>query len=179
MSPSRSNTICFPSGLTSTFIHVPSDVSNAIVCVGPYGAVTSHFLLSACCSSTGALAEVEARGAATVSARRSNAAIFFIVSRFRLKAEATGTGLFVLEASPQVPAGDGAIRPPGFGDLADAIGLRTLAQAVQPLDRRHDTQVVDRHHVGAMQPEHQEHLGRPPAEALDLHDRVDHVVVGQ
>ena len=37
MSPSRSNTSVRPSGLTSTFIHVPSFVSNAIVCDGPNG----------------------------------------------------------------------------------------------------------------------------------------------
>ena len=32
-----------PSGLTSTFIHVPSDVSNSSFVVGPSGAATSHF----------------------------------------------------------------------------------------------------------------------------------------
>ncbi len=46
MSPSRSNTICVPSGLTSTFIHVPSLVSKASVVVGPVGSATSHFFAS-------------------------------------------------------------------------------------------------------------------------------------
>src|SRR4051812_41536739 len=50
MSPSRSKTMRCPSGLTSTFIHVPSDVSNSIFCTGPRSAVTSHFLVSACCA---------------------------------------------------------------------------------------------------------------------------------
>src|SRR5688500_12237143 len=42
MSPSRSKTIVRPSGLTSTFIQVPSSVSNSTSLVGPSGAVTSH-----------------------------------------------------------------------------------------------------------------------------------------
>src|SRR5687768_8423482 len=42
MSPSRSKTIVLPSGLTSTFIHVPSLVSNSTSRVGPCFAVTSH-----------------------------------------------------------------------------------------------------------------------------------------
>ena len=37
-----------PSGLTSTFIHVPSDVSNASFVVGPRSAPTSHFFSCAC-----------------------------------------------------------------------------------------------------------------------------------
>ena len=45
MSPSRSKTIVLPSGLTSTFIHVPSDVSNDSVDDSVSGAVMSHLLL--------------------------------------------------------------------------------------------------------------------------------------
>src|SRR5262245_7452043 len=48
MSPSRSKTMRRPSGLTSTFIHVPSEVSNASFSAGPRSAVTSHFLASGC-----------------------------------------------------------------------------------------------------------------------------------
>ena len=41
----------WPSGLTSTFIHVPSDVSNASLCVGPRSSVTSHFgAVGGCCA---------------------------------------------------------------------------------------------------------------------------------
>src|SRR2546426_8765474 len=43
MSPRRSKTICFPSGLTSREIHVPSSVSNSMFEVGPCAAETSHF----------------------------------------------------------------------------------------------------------------------------------------
>jgi hypothetical protein len=42
-SPSRSNTIVLPSGLTSRLIHVPSSVSIATSFVGPGGCSTSHF----------------------------------------------------------------------------------------------------------------------------------------
>src|SRR6266849_5999764 len=43
MSPSRSKTMSFPSGLTSTEIHVPSSVSNSMPVEGPCFAVMSHF----------------------------------------------------------------------------------------------------------------------------------------
>src|SRR5690606_10100245 len=42
MSPSRSNTIHFPSGLTSTLIQVPSSVTKSTSVTGPCAAVTSH-----------------------------------------------------------------------------------------------------------------------------------------
>src|SRR5215510_8436802 len=65
MSPSRSNTIWRPSGLTSTFVHVPSDVSNASFVVGPRSAVTSDFLSSFlssfCCAERGAIASPRRR----------------------------------------------------------------------------------------------------------------------
>ena len=41
-SPSTSKTIVSPSGLTVTFTHVASSVSNRIVCVGPNARATSQ-----------------------------------------------------------------------------------------------------------------------------------------
>lgn len=55
-----------PSGLTSTFIHVPSVVSNDTVLVGPVGVVMSHFSLGACAPE----ATVRRASAATESKRR-------------------------------------------------------------------------------------------------------------
>src|SRR5215216_5683460 len=74
----------------------------------------------------------------------------------------------VIEAAPQVPRGDRAIRPPGFANLADPIPGRPLAQAVHVLYRSHDPQIVNREHVRTMKPEHQEHFRRPAADAPDL-----------
>ena len=44
MSPSKSNTIVFPSGLRSKFIHVPSATVNETSLNVPIGLFTSHFL---------------------------------------------------------------------------------------------------------------------------------------
>src|SRR5262245_28615242 len=127
MSPRRSKTICLPSGLTSTFIHVPSDVSNATFCTGPRSAAMSHFLVSGACPRNVARASVEST---------ANAARFFMAL------------VFVFEASPEIPARDRPVRPPRLRDLPDAIRFRPLPESVEPLDGVHDAEVVDREHVG-------------------------------
>src|SRR5262245_31400893 len=147
MSPSRSNTIWRPSGLTSTFIHVPSEVSNASFCAGPRSAVTSHFLLSVCC----------ARGVTSAHTRTTSVAIVrFIASTLPSAFFGARPGRrrfpvlfdrYVFQAAPQIPARDRAVRAPGLADLLDPIGSRFLAQAVQPMDRVDDSKVVDRQDV--------------------------------
>src|SRR5689334_18586651 len=47
MSPRRSKTIVVPSGETSRFIHVPSSVSNSMVCRGPKSAFLVGLVVSA------------------------------------------------------------------------------------------------------------------------------------
>src|SRR5450756_234004 len=144
MSPRRSNTICRPSGLTSTFIQVPSEVSKVSFWVGPRSALTSHFLTSACC----------ARGCANVASitpptRADIVRIRFMVSAFCL------LPLLILEASPQVPARHGAIRPPGFADFSNPIRVGFLPEPIKTLDGRHDAQVVHRQDVWPAETEHQ------------------------
>src|ERR671920_513474 len=128
MSPRRSNTIWRPSGLTSTFIHVPSDVSNSSFCVGPRSAVTSHFLLSDCWALVSATEKTKTA---------PTARIFFILlsSVFFLRSSFFGR---VLEASPQKPARDRSVGAPDFADLADAIGFRFFSQPIEALNRRDD-----------------------------------------
>src|SRR5262245_30555364 len=200
MSPSRSNTIWRPSGLTSTFIHVPSEVSNASFCAGPRSAVTSHFLLSVCArgvtsaqTRTTSVATVRfiasTLPSAFVSARRGptpgSRALGGAASRRSTPSPRAGRRRFpvldgrVLETPPQIPARDRAVRAPGLADLLDPIGSRFLAQAVQPMDRVDDAKVVDRQDVRPVKAEHEEHLRRPPAESFHLDDGLDDFVVGE
>src|SRR5688572_12354576 len=54
---------------------------------------------------------------------------------------ASGTGLDdrrVVQAAPQIPGCDRAVRPPRFADPPHPIGRRPLAQLVGFLDRRHN-----------------------------------------
>ena len=60
-----------------------------------------------------------------------------------------------------------------------ALRVRLLPQPVEPLHRVHDPEVADRQHVRPVQPEHQEHLGGPAAEALHRRQPFDHHLVGQ
>src|SRR5262245_32022828 len=83
----------------------------------------------------------------------------------------------VVEASAEVPAGDGPIRLPRLANLADAIRRRRLAQPVLTLDRVDDPEVADRQHVGPVQAEHEKHLRGPAADALHLRQRRDHLFV--
>ncbi len=88
-----------------------------------------------------------------------------------------GWMFMALQASPQIPARNRTIRTPGFADLVQPIRRRRLAQAVGLLHGLDDAQVAHRQHVGPVQPEHQEHLRRPAADALHLGQRDDHLVV--
>ena len=54
------------------------------------------------------------------------------------------------------------------------FGVGPLAQSVQPLHRVDDAEIADRQHVGPMQTEHQEHLGRPAPEPFHRHQPLDH-----
>ena len=74
----------------------------------------------------------------------------------------------VVEAAPEIPGRHGSVGPPRLADLAQPLGLRPRAQAIRPLHGDHDPQIADGQHVGPMQPEDQEHLRRPAANALDL-----------
>ncbi len=56
---------------------------------------------------------------------------------------------------------------------------RQRVQPVGPFDRAADAEVADRQHVGALELEHEEHVRRPHAEALDRHELRDRVLVAQ
>ena len=91
---------------------MPSDVSKASFVVGPRSALTSHFLACEVCCARG---DEQGQRDQERQAEADSFHSFLFVG-------------FVFEAAPQVPARDGAIGPPGFPDLADAIGCGLLPQ---------------------------------------------------
>src|SRR6476469_6018555 len=82
-----------------------------------------------------------------------------------------------LETSPEVPGRHRAVRRPRCADLEHALGQRTLAQPIGTLDRLLYPEIELGQHVRSAQPEHQEHLRRPATDALDAHERSNHLVV--
>src|SRR5687767_6389524 len=157
MSPSRSNTTRRPSGLTSTFIHVPSSVSNESGVDGPQSPATSHLSAGFCCAIGGS----RSRDA------RQTVAIFkdSLLDGFLHR--------FVVEAAPKVPGGDRAIRFPRFAELAHPLRGRLLPHAVRALDRIDDPEIADRQDIGSLETEDEEHFRGPAADALDLRQRRD------
>src|SRR5882762_265556 len=83
-----------------------------------------------------------------------------------------------IQALPQIPARKRAVRHPGPGDLLHLRGLGHSAFAVVPADRSLDSEISGGEDVGPPQREHQEHLRRPGADAFDLGQMGDHLVVG-
>ena len=70
------------------------------------------------------------------------------------------------ETRPQVPTGNGSIRPPRLPDFRQALGRRQRAKLIRSLDGFDDAEVPDGQHIRAMQAEHQEHLSRPAPDSL-------------
>ena len=83
-----------------------------------------------------------------------------------------------LQASPQIPAGDRPIRSPGFGDLLHHHRLRPLAFLVVLLDGRLHSVIANRQNIRMPQGKHQEHVGGPDADALDLSEMRNDFVFG-
>ena len=156
----------WPSGLTSTFIHVPSDVSNASFVVGPRSAVTSHFFASAvggCCASVDvSTASGRSEEDAEMQSVHTLGLLQGSLSRLRHRYQ-DATERYGRQASPILR-------------MRSASGF--LRRPIDVLDRVHDAEVANRQHVGPVQAEHEEHFGRPPADALHLRQRGNHLVVG-
>jgi len=83
-----------------------------------------------------------------------------------------------LQASPQIPAGDRPIGSPGFGDLQHHHRLRPLAFLVVLLDGRLHSVIANRQNIRMPQGKHQEHVGGPDADALDLSEMRNDFVFG-
>ena len=69
------------------------------------------------------------------------------------------------------------MRRPQAGEVLERLGVRELRKTVGPLGRPADSQVADGQDVLAAEVEHEEHVGAPPAEALDGGYLSDHLVV--
>jgi hypothetical protein len=82
-------------------------------------------------------------------------------------------------AKPQVAARERAVRAPRLGDLLHGRLIGEIVEPVRAFDRTADAEVADRQHVRAFELEHQEHLRRPHADALDRHQLRRHVLVAQ
>ena len=89
--------------------------------------------------------------------------------------------LFLLPTAPQKPRGDGTIWPPAalFGDLLDLDGGRKMIESTKPLDGAPDAQIADRQHVHTTERKDQKHMRRPNADALDLREHLNYLVVAQ
>src|ERR1035437_642214 len=73
-----------------------------------------------------------------------------------------------VQAPPEIPAGNRAIRSPRLSDLRHHSGLRPLALPVVPLDGRLHAIIANRQNIRMPQGEHQEHVRRPDANPFDL-----------
>src|SRR4051794_35019686 len=74
----------------------------------------------------------------------------------------------VVQRAPQVQAPERAVGAPGLGDSFQIRRARKLVEAVLDLCGAADAEIAGGEHVGTAQVEHQEHLGGPGANALDL-----------
>src|SRR6266851_6827431 len=73
-----------------------------------------------------------------------------------------------IQTLPQIPAGDRAIGRPRFRNLLHYRGLGPLTFLVVLLDGSLHAVVAGREDIRTTQREHQEHVRRPDADALDL-----------
>ena len=85
----------------------------------------------------------------------------------RRSARATGRSGWIVEASPEVPAGDGRPGLPGGGDALHFGGFGKVFERPGALHGGADAEVGRRQDVGAAEGEHEEHLGGPDADAFD------------
>src|SRR4030095_13342668 len=72
----------------------------------------------------------------------------------------------VVETCPEIQAGDGAVGARVLPQPSQTDRRGREAQLICTLDGFDDTEVPHRQDVRPMQPEHQEHLGRPAPDAL-------------
>src|SRR6188508_3413948 len=79
--------------------------------------------------------------------REINARVYMTVTLLRS---------FVVDTRPQVPAGDGAIRPPILAQTSQPNGRRRKTKLICSLDGLHNAKVPDRQHIRPVQTEHQE-----------------------
>jgi hypothetical protein len=84
-----------------------------------------------------------------------------------------------LHRAPQVPRRSRAIRLPALAIGEQRLRLRQVAEAVGKLETLAHAEVIAWQHVGAAQAEHQQHLGRPPADAAHGNEALDQLVVGE
>ena len=73
-----------------------------------------------------------------------------------------------IQTSPQIPAGNRAIRGPWFRDFLHHGGLGPLTLLVVLLDGSLHAVIADRKNVRMPQGEHQKHVSGPDANAFDL-----------
>src|SRR5258705_5395846 len=78
---------------------------------------------------------------------------------------------------PEVPGRDRPIGLPDFSDLQDPFRVRPFPQLVEPLNRVDDAEVAGGEDVPPGEPEHQEHLGGPAAEALHRGEALDYLFI--
>src|SRR5579872_6066604 len=83
-----------------------------------------------------------------------------------------------IQAAPEIPGGDRAIRMPAFGELLDLLRLGKLTQPIGFFDRRADAEVSRRQNVGTAQSEDQKHVGSPNADAFNAREVFDDIVIG-
>src|SRR5258707_10338358 len=92
---------------------------------------------------------------------------------------ARGDRVPLVQAPPQVPAGDAGVRPPRFADLRDTLRRRYATHPVRLLDRVADTKVEIRQYVETAELEHQEHLRCPDADPFHLHEILDDLGIAE
>lgn len=73
-----------------------------------------------------------------------------------------------IQTLPQIPASDGPVRHPRFGDLVHHFGLRPLSFLVVFFHRGLHAIIARGQYVRTAEGEHQEHVRSPNANALDL-----------
>ena len=179
MSPSRSNTICFPSGLTSTFIQVPSDVSKSQLGRRSEVGVDIPLVCGLLLRVRWRDEQCEKRNQRTNGeASAHHWVTSFCVLCSVLCCVICSVTWFIIKTSPQVPARDRPVGPPRFTELPQAFRSRFLSQAIGLLDRVHDPEVADGKDVGALQAEDEEHLRRPATDAFHLRQRGNDLFVG-
>lgn len=83
----------------------------------------------------------------------------------------------VVERAPEIPARNRAVRAPLRADLAHVFRRWSLPLPVRAANRVLNPQVELRENVAAAEAKHQEHLRRPAANAFDLHEVLDEIVV--
>src|SRR5579872_2784583 len=83
-----------------------------------------------------------------------------------------------VEASPQVPARDTAVRRPGLCDFFHDMRLGKFAFHIVLADRSLHAIVPRWKYIGSAQRKHQKHVRRPDSDALHLRQMLDDLFIG-